>query len=121
MQRPFPSGLICLLTIVPRCVPADQPNRLNAEERAQGFRLLFDGKSLDGWRNYRSETTRPQWQVVDGSLVLTAKGGRDLVTRDTFVHFDLRLDYALAEQGNSGILFRVVEDSEERHPVGYQN
>jgi hypothetical protein len=96
------------------CVAADQPNQLSQEEKDQGFRLLFDGTSLDGWRNYRSETVKPQWQVIDGTLVLTAKGGRDLITKESFGYFDLRLDWTIAEEGNGGVMFRVVEESKEK-------
>lgn len=65
-----------LLPALPCCVLADSPNQLSRQEKAEGFKLLFDGKSLDQWRNYRSDanTIRPQWQIVDEAMVLTAKG-----------------------------------------------
>lgn len=91
-------------------------NQLSDEEKEQGFKLLFDGKSMDRWRNLKSQTVRPQWRVIDGAMVMTAKGGRDLVTREEYAHFDLRLEYKIAEGGNSGIMFRVIEDTEERKP-----
>jgi len=89
---------------------------LSRQEKEQGFKLLFDGKSMDQWRNYKSETIRPQWQIIDGAMVMTTKGGRDLITREKFGYFDLRLEYTIAEKGNSGIMFRVVEETEERNP-----
>ena len=106
-----------LLTL-PCCVLADSPNQLSRQEKAEGFKLLFDGKSMDQWRNYRSNTNtiRPQWQIVDEAMVLTAKGGRDLITKEKFRHFDLRLQYTIAAGGNSGIMFRVVEDPREKLP-----
>jgi hypothetical protein len=117
--RPTPTlgsrVLVCLLALSP-CVAADELNQLSQEEKDQGFRLLFDGQSLDGWRNYRSETVRPQGQVIDGAMVRTARGGRDLVTRESFGYFDLRLDWTIAEKGNSGIMFRVDEQTKESHP-----
>jgi hypothetical protein len=99
-------------------VHAGSLNQLSQKEKAEGFKLLFDGKSMDQWPNYRSNTNtiRPQWQIVDEAMVLTAKGGRDLITKETFGHFDLRLQYAIAEGGNSGIMFRVVEDPKEKLP-----
>jgi hypothetical protein len=102
----------------PCCVLADSPNQLSPQEEAEGFKLLFDGKSMDQWRNYRSSTNtiQPQWQIVDGAMVLTAKGGRDLITKETFRHFDLRLQYTIAEGGNSGIMFRVAEDPKQKLP-----
>jgi len=100
----------------PSYTSASQINRLSQEEKKQGFKLLFDGKSMDQWRNYKSKTTRPQWQVIDETMVLTAKGGRDLVTKKKFGYFDLRLEYNVTEKCNSGIMFRVVEKTQERNP-----
>lgn len=98
------------------CASAGKYNRLSQQEKGQGFKLLFDGKSMDQWRNYKSKTTRPAWQIIDGAMVLTAKGGRDLVTKENFGYFELRLEYTIAEKGNSGVMFRVVEETEERNP-----
>ncbi|HUT12944.1 MAG TPA: DUF1080 domain-containing protein [Thermoguttaceae bacterium] len=89
---------------------------MTREEEGEGFQLLFDGKSMDGWRNFKSETIRPEWKVEDGAMVLSAKGGGDLVTREAFGHFELRLEYSIGELGNSGIMFRVVEDPAEKLP-----
>ena len=43
-------------------------NTLTAEEQAQGWRLLFDGRSTAGWRAYRADSMSSGWQVVDGAL-----------------------------------------------------
>jgi len=107
--------LICILGCS-SYTSAGQINQLGQEEKKQGFKLLFDGKSMAQWRNYKSKTTRPQWQIIDETMVLTAKGGRDLVTKETFGYFDLRLEYNVAEKCNSGIMFRVVEKTQERNP-----
>ncbi|MGB2823448.1 MAG: DUF1080 domain-containing protein [Phycisphaerae bacterium] len=114
-HKAFRRALICLLVLAP-CVVAGEANTLSKEEKEFGFRLLFDGRSMAQWRNIRSKAIRPQWQVADGAMVLTAKGGRDLITKDQFDCFDLRLEYTLAREGNSGILFRVVEDPNQRKP-----
>lgn len=108
----------CVLIFLLGCssrASAGKYNRLSRQEKDQGFKLLFDGKSMDQWRNYKSDTIKAQWQVIDGTMVLTAKGGRDLVTKEDFRYFDLRLEYTIAEKGNSGIMFRVVEETEERN------
>ena len=109
--------LICILSCS-GCVSAGQINKLSPEEKKQGFKLLFDGKSMDQWRNYKPKTIpiRPQWQIIDGAMVMTTKGGRDLITKEKFGYFDLRLEYTIAEKGNSGIMFRVVEETKERNP-----
>ena len=72
--------------------------------------MLFDGSSLDAWRGYRKPALPDGWKVVDGSLVLTAAGAGDIVTRDQFRNFDLRLECKVALGGNSGIFYRATEE-----------
>ena len=93
-----------------------QVNQLSQEEKTQGFKLLFDGKSMDQWRNYKSEGVKRQWQAIDGAMVLTEKGGKDIVTKEKFRFFDRRLEWAISEGGNSGIMFRVDEQTTRRLP-----
>ncbi len=85
------------------------PNRLTDEERAAGWRLLFDGESLAGWRNFSREGPVAGWEVVDGCLTRTGPGG-DLVTDEEFEDFELELEWRLAPGGNSGIFFHVSDD-----------
>lgn len=82
-------------------------NTLTAKERAEGWRLLFDGKSAGGWRGYRQQTLPAGWQAIDGALTRVGQAG-DIVTVDEFGDFDLRLQWKISEGGNSGIIFRVV-------------
>jgi hypothetical protein len=84
-------------------------NTLTAEERAQGWQLLFDGESLDQWRGFRQDVLPDGWVAQEGLLVRT-EGGGDIITRDTFRDFELSLDWMVHEGGNSGILYRVSEE-----------
>jgi Domain of Unknown Function (DUF1080) len=79
---------------------------LTEAETAAGWRLLFDGRSLDGWRSLKTETPPVGWEVIDGNLVRTAKGG-DLVTVDDFGDFELVLEWKVTGAANSGIMYRV--------------
>jgi hypothetical protein len=88
---------------------APEPAQLTAAEKAEGWRLLFDGKSADQWRNYNKDGLSDKWQVTDGALVLTGKGGGDIVTKDQFDSFDLVLEYRISKGGNSGLMFDVQE------------
>ena len=102
-------ALIMLLTVKPLAVNAVELTRY---ESLSGWRLLFDGQTTDGWRNYQSDDVSSGWRVADG--VLTAeRGAGDLITREEFDHFELILDYRVAERGNSGVLFRVTEQGKK--------
>ena len=91
-----------------------QPNTLTAGERAAGWRLLFDGSTTQGWRNY-GKTGITGWQVVDGALTRTGPGG-DIITADKYRNFELIADWKIAEGGNSGIFYRAVESTD---PIYY--
>lgn len=74
-----------------------------------GWRSLFDGRTTAGWRGYRMDAMPGGWEVVDGALTRTGGGG-DIVTTETFANFELELEWKVGPGGNSGIMFRVVED-----------
>ena len=83
-------------------------NTLTAEERADGWKLLFDGENLAAWRGYKRDGVPDGWQPVDGALARVGRGG-DLVTVEQFADFELRFDWKVEEGGNSGVMFRVAE------------
>ncbi|HEX2970951.1 MAG TPA: DUF1080 domain-containing protein [Tepidisphaeraceae bacterium] len=85
-------------------------NALTEEEKQAGWKLLFDGKTLDGWRNYRSKSIGSGWKVVDGAMTRVGKGAGDIVTADQYDSFELVLEYKIAKGGNSGLMFHVSED-----------
>ncbi len=85
-------------------------NTLTPAEKAAGWKLLFDGKSLDGWHNFKSQTVKPGWVVKDGSLVCAdPHNASDIVTAGQFDWFELQLDYNISEGGNSGIIFHSTD------------
>ena len=93
-------------------------NTLNSKEQDEGWQLLFDGKTTAGWHTYGKQTIGKAWKVVDGTLHLdaaskkdwqTAEGG-DIVTDREFKDFHLKLEWKIAPNGNSGIIFYVHED-----------
>ncbi len=80
------------------------------EEKAAGWKLLFDGKSLEGWHNFKKEDIRPGWQVKDEVLAcVDPHNAGDLCTKEQFDWFELQLDYNISEGGNSGIMFHVTD------------
>lgn len=93
-------------------------NQLTGEEKSDGWILLFDGKSTNGWRNFNKDTLTG-WMVEDGCLVALNLGGDmggDIVSEKDFENFDLKWDWKLAPHGNSGVLYHVVE-GEKYHAV----
>ena len=84
---------------------------LTGEERAAGWRLLFDGTSTAAWRGYKKETMPDGWQAVDGALSRVGDAG-DIVTREQFRNFELSLEWKVAPGGNSGIFYRASEDDD---------
>lgn len=88
-----------------------QPNTLTDAEKADGWKLLFDGKSLDGWHTFKRKDVRPGWQVKDGTLdCVDPHNAGDLCTNDKYDWFELQLDYNITPAGNSGIMYHVTNE-----------
>lgn len=82
---------------------------LTADQRAAGWRALFDGTSTSAWRAYKSQTFPAGWRIVDG--VLTKSGSvEDIMTRDQFGNFQLAFDWKLSPGGNAGAFYRGTEE-----------
>ncbi|HEX6316062.1 MAG TPA: DUF1080 domain-containing protein [Gemmatimonadaceae bacterium] len=86
-------------------------NTLTAEEKAAGWKLLFDGKTTAGWRAYGADSMPSGWQAVDGSLARVSRAA-DIITREQFGDFELTLDWKVERGGNSGVFYRAVEGLE---------
>ena len=98
------------------------PNTLTAAEVKAGWKLLFDGRTMNGWRGaYMKGLPERGWEVRDGVLIVLESGGGeaafggDIVTVDEYSSFDLRVDFMLSEGANSGIKYFVIE-AEPRTP-----
>ncbi|MDA0659344.1 MAG: DUF3500 domain-containing protein [Planctomycetota bacterium] len=97
----------------PRDVSANpmQPvNQLTDSEIRSGWQLLFDGRTLHGWRNFRSDVISAGWTIEEGAITRSGQNAGDIVTAKQYKNFELSLEYNVEPQGNSGILFRVTED-----------
>ncbi|HYC85617.1 MAG TPA: DUF1080 domain-containing protein [Chryseosolibacter sp.] len=99
------------------------PNTLTEGEQAEGWQLLFDGQTLNGWKRYNKDSIGPLWSVKDGAIVCDGKGlaegtpgiGGSLMTTRQFGNFELSIDWKISPGGNSGILYHVVEKPEYAH------
>ncbi len=100
-----------------------QENTLTSKEKKAGWKLLFDGKTTDGWHSYLKKDAGTLWQVNDGALELTPTAdkvghpsGNDLVTNDEYENFELSYQWKISEGGNSGLIFSVHEDPQFSEP-----
>ncbi len=116
----FAGTSLVLLSSGVACAPNNQPlpdrsmtpNVLTSRETADGWRLLFDGRSTAGWRGYRKPSISAGWQAIDGSLVRAGDNAGDIVTSDRYRNFELALDWKVLEGGNSGIFYHATEQGE---------
>ena len=96
------------------------PNELSASETAEGWQLLFDGKSTAGWRSFKKQTFPDKgWVVEDGVLKKLANvQGGDIITTNTFEQFDLRWEWKIPAKANNGIKYFITE--ERGGPIGHE-
>ncbi len=98
------------------------PNQLTEAEKAEGWKLLFDGKSTKGWHKFKTNTIGKKWKAQDGALYFvgdeenedeaTAAEGGDILTDDEFTNYELNLEWKISPGGNSGIIYNVIESDE---------
>lgn len=94
-------------------------NTLNEAEIKAGWKLLFDGKSMNGWRNFRKKIIGKSWVINEGAIHLDAKpskdghwqaaDGGDIITDKAYQNFEFVYDWKIGNCGNSGVMFNVVE------------
>lgn len=104
---------LLLLTVSVLFSCSAKHNTLTEVEVADGWQLLFDGQTTNGWRDYNGSSLTQPWHAVDG--VLKAKGeGSDglgyIVTDKEYDNFVLSWDWKLSKGGNSGMIYHVVEN-----------
>ena len=85
------------------------PNTLTAAEKAAGWKLLFDGNSMDQWRGYKSQTVPNAWMAMDGTIMKDRPAG-DIMTKEKFANFELSIDWQISKGGNAGIFYRGTEE-----------
>jgi len=88
------------------------PNTLSAEEKAAGWKLLFDGQSLSGWRNYKKPDLSPGWKVENGAIVRGTERAGDIITTEQYGAFELVVEYKISPGGNSGLMYHVLEEGQ---------
>ncbi|MAW96960.1 MAG: hypothetical protein CMF33_17270 [Leeuwenhoekiella sp.] len=99
----------------PMSLPAlNTKNGLTQSEIQDGWKLLWDGKTTEGWRGGKLDRFPDKgWVIEDGNLIVLATGGEesaaggDIVTTKQYKDFDLKVDFKITEGANSGIKYYV--------------
>jgi 3-keto-disaccharide hydrolase len=91
---------------------AAEPNQLTDAEKKAGWKLLFDGQTLNGWRGFKKTAPPVQgWEVTNGVLTCVARGkGGDLITAQTFDNFELSWEWKMPPKSNNGVKYFITEE-----------
>ena len=90
------------------------PNTLTAKEQNAGWKLLFDGRTPNGWHGYNMQGIPDVWAIEDGTFTVNSVGGgeeQDIITDGIYRNFAFTVEYKLSVGSNSGIIFQVKEDT----------
>ncbi len=102
----FPTGIYVVNNI---------PNKLSGYEKQSGWKLLFDGKTSNGWIGaYKKTFPEKGWQVKDGTITVLSSAGKesanggDIVTTKQYSAFDLSFEFKMTPGANSGVKYFVT-------------
>jgi hypothetical protein len=98
---------------------SSSPNTLSKKEKDNGWVLLFNGKSKDGWHGYNMTGFPDSWTLEDGSFTMNSKGGQedqDIITNKKYKAFAFSFDFKLTKGANSGIIFQIEENKKYKFP-----
>lgn len=100
-------------------------NTLTAAEKKAGWKLLFDGKTTTNWQGYNRPEVPAEWKIADGVISFNPDNDadnrpKDLTTKAVYKDFDLSLEWKISQNGNSGVIFNVVESYPEPYMSGFE-
>jgi hypothetical protein len=109
-----------MLSVMVTAATHAQQNQLTDQEKKEGWKLLFDGRTSKGWHTYNKKTFGEGWKVSEGTLfrdtTAVKKEAGDICTDEVFENFDLKLQWKISKDGNSGVMFLVHESPEYDAP-----
>ncbi len=116
MKNQFLSLIALTATLFFGC--AEKQNVLTPQESQNGWQLLFDGQSLNGWKSYNAPGISG-WTVENACLAANGTGA-DLngyiITEKQYDNFELAWDWKIAAEGNSGVMYHVIESEKFKTP-----
>lgn len=96
-------------------------NQLSDAEKAEGWKLLFNGENMEGWRTFKDKEN-DSWEVVDGTLHCKPKDAAekrsDIMTVDQYANFDFVFEWKVAPGDNSGVIYRATEEFDRPYLSG---
>lgn len=92
-------------------------NTLTPAEQSAGWKLLYDGKTLNGWHLFKKTGAPTGWESADGELRWVSDV-RDIVTDDMYGNFELTLEWKISPGGNSGVIYHVTNEGNETYESG---
>jgi len=91
-------------------------NSITKKEIKNGWQLLFEGNSLNGWKGFNSDQVFSCWSALNGELVCQGEGGSetagDIITIAEFENFELSIEWNISKAGNSGVFYHVLEEKQ---------
>ena len=106
--------------------PSSTAAQLTEEQKTEGWQLLFDSQTTNGWQIFKARENNT-WEVVDGVLhckaldeSVTGVGDKrsDIMTTAEYENFEFAFDWKISTQGNTGVMFRVIEEFEQPYYTG---
>jgi hypothetical protein len=132
MSRPAIVLATALIVAIPPVLAAQQPNQLTPAEKAAGWRLLFDGKTLKGWKGLGYDSVPTAHWMVDGGAIRKIPSGKvplqpdgqplhggDLMTVGDYTDFELSFEWKVAPGANSGVKYNVSEPYSLKYQPGH--
>ena len=110
------TALIMIMSFMPK----QKDNTLSKKEKKEGWILLFDGTSMNGWRNYKNREAEG-WAIANGELYCKEAGvtkRADLITASQYENYELQIDWKISPKKNSGIVYMVTEDNGASYESG---
>jgi hypothetical protein len=117
-MRDFSHAIFAVLLITCISVSSSAQNKLTEQEKKEGWTLLFDGTTTNGWHTWKSDDVTPRWKAGNGELYLdkaVESGKGDIVTDKEYENYELSLEWKIGACGNSGIIFNVIDDAKYKN------
>lgn len=112
--------------------PESKDNVLSEKDISEGWELLFDGKTFNGWRSLgRDAVQKEHWRVEDGTIRKLNSGevpslpdgqpieGGDLMTEEAFDNYELYFEWKITKKGNTGLKYNVSEEMSQKYGSQY--